>query len=327
MFDPDRETLAKRYKDERQFYEELTNHVQSLLKSETRHRGIVCSVESRVKELHSFLKKALRKNYDSPFDDIRDIAGVRVIVIYEEALADVKKIIRQLFDVREPKNKDHSLNYNQLGYQAIHFEIGFSKPHLKSYQEKYQDMVCEVQLHTRAQNLWSNVSHELLYKVPQQSPPKIQRIIYRLVALIELFDNEVRRARKHMLKQPGFPEAKMLDQLERNFYRFTTRSFDAELSVKIISVLKQLLSPAEIKGFKALLEDFVDRKKDKLEEIFHSYSNDEHYLLLSQPESLLIFERLDKDKFYLKEVWREVLPLSLLEPLTDIWGKSIIDLD
>jgi len=72
-----------------------------------------------------------------------------------------------------------------------------------------------------------------------------------------------------------------------------------------------------------LLDDFVEHNREKLEEIFRDYAEDERCNpLLFQPETLLVFERLDKDPFRLKEVWARALPLELLESLAAIWGTA-----
>ncbi len=280
-------------------------------------------VHARPKEVASFLKKALRKQYSKPYEEIRDKAGVRVVCTYYDSLAELEVIVRESFVVHTCENKTLGLEYDQLGYLGIHFEVSLPEKTPAS-NDQHQGLICEIQLHTRAQNIWADISHELSYKPSQPPPTEVKRRIYRLVALAEIFDDEVAQARKEMLSLSGFQEARMLEQLDRHYYRFTAKTYDRELSLEILSGLQELLSDEEMRAFGPLLDSFVERNAAKLEEIFGQYANDERCNpLLFQPETLLVFERLERDMFHLKETWAKLLSLDLLESLATIWGTSV----
>ncbi len=116
----------------------------------------------------------------------------------------------------------------------------------------------------------------------------------------------------------------MLEQLDHSFFRFTSRGYDRELSLKILEALETLLSGDEIEGFSSHMEDFVDRNYNKIRKIFEDYFEDERCNpLLYQPEVLSVFDRLELDSFKLKKTWVKTLPLDLLENLADVWGTSI----
>ncbi len=117
----------------------------------------------------------------------------------------------------------------------------------------------------------------------------------------------------------------MLDHLERLYYGLTAKSFDRDLSIDVIARLLVLFTEAEVKDFDRLIGAFVERNADKLRRIYRAYRDDERSetLLLFQPESLLIWERLEKDQFRLKEAWTRAFPLRLLEFLATTWGKAI----
>jgi len=318
----DLEALRERWLAERELYEEFSKYVKGVLEAETRRRGIACAVYARTKEVASLLKKALRKRYLDPYNEILDKAGVRVVVTYYDQLDELERMIRALFVVHRYDNKIVGLDYDQLGYLGIHFEV--TLPNKELDVGRFHGLICEIQLHTRAQNLWAEVSHELMYKPLQTTPVEIKRAIYRLVSLVEIFDHEIAQARRTILDLPGFQEAVMLNQLERNFLRFTAKTFDRELSLDIIPRLLPLFSAEELEGLSSLLDDFVEHNREKLEEIFHDYAQDERCNpLLFQPETLLVFERLDKDPFRLKELWARALPVELLESLAAIWGTAV----
>jgi len=315
--------LRQRYIAERPRYVELAERVSAMLKAETRRRGLACTVENRAKEVPSFVKKALRKPYASPWEDIRDKAGVRVVTVYQRTVAQVDAIVRDLFDVHHHEDKRLALEPDKLDYLGVHFEVTIPRRSLNGGCEGLEDLVCEIQLHTRAQNLWATVSHELVYKTAQSPPLEVKRSIYRLMALLELFDEEVARGWEHVMAQPGFQEARMLTDLEFHFCSLTARSWDPQLSRRMVEVLRPLFTEAEIGDFRARLDAFVENNRSKLEAIFADYRDDDRNPLISQPESLLVFERLDYDKFQLTELWVQHLPDSLLRSLSDIWGIPV----
>ena len=320
----DLETIRERWSTEQRVYGELADHVKGILESQSKARGIPCTLGSRPKGVASLLKKALRGNYADPYNEITDKAGVRAICTYFDDLSLLEKIVIDQFSVQSYENKTVGLEYNQLGYLGIHFEVKLPEDTLISVKKKeLSGLVCEIQLHTRAQNLWADISHELSYKAAQDPPVEVKRAIYRLVALVEIFDQEVRQARETMLSLPGFQEAQMLEQLERNIYKFTTNRFDRELSLFIIPKLEGVFSETEIQGYGALIDSFVERNEPKLQAIYRDYADDGRHALLFQPESLLIFERIERNSFVIKEVWARILPLDLLDSLATVWGTAI----
>ena len=319
--------LRQSYEQVKPVYEQFAKYVQKVLEEQIRLRQIICTFEARVKETDSFLKKALVKHYSSPLDEIKDKAGVRIVVTYTDSLCEVKEIINKNFCVHEFEDKEIKLGNNQLGYLGLHYQISLPDNLIKDTCKDFQEKICEIQLHTRAQNLWANVSHDLLYKPDQSFPVDVQRSLYRLVALVEIFDKEVSSARQFIQEQPVPVESKMLKQLEKHFYSFMPRSFSKELSLEVIEKLSPLFETSELEEFDTLIDSFVNCKREKLSDIFQDYQDDSrHNPLLFQPEIFLIFERLEKDPFKLKEIWMQSFPDSLLESLAIIWGTSI-DLD
>ena len=186
-------------------------------------------------------------------------------------------------------------------------------------------MSCEIKLHTKAQNLWSTVSHKLLYKPSEPPPIEIQRNIYHLSALTGIFDNVVKNVRKDIFA--GSLEARILSILEKNYYRFrASQSFNRELSIENIRGLQTLLTKEEQLNFEEILNEFIIKNEEKLAEKFEDYSEDDRLgLLFSQPESLFILERLEKDKFALRDTWQNILPLKMLQDLAGAWGNPYRD--
>ena len=318
----DLKPLRERWLEDEDTYDQLAQRVRNVTAEEAKRRGIQCTVVARAKEMSSLLKKALRKSYASPYEQIGDKAGARITLTYPDSVGDAERLVRETFDVQKYEDKSLELGATGLGYLGIHFDVTLPDALAAPNEELFRGKSCEVQLHTGAQSLWAGVAHQLTYKADQDPPPAILRAIYRLIALVEIFDAEVARSRRELLALSGFQEARILDELERHFYQLTARSFDRELSIDVISKLLPTLSQQEIDGFNDLLSRFVQSNREKLSEIFANYQEDTRHLLLSQPESLLIFERLVADSFVLRENWQTQMPIELLDGLVDVWGAD-----
>jgi len=326
MYEGNLEDSRKLYLDKQDEYSKILEIAFEKLETSIKRKGIHCQIEKRIKNVDSFLKKILRKEYKTPLTEIRDQIGLRVITHYQHEFDKVKEIVYEEFEVHHHEDKLNSLKFDQLGYLGLHYEVSLQKNENELIKD-YNEHIFELQIHTKAQNLWANVSHQLLYKSFSPPSPEIQRSIYRLVALIEIFDKEVNTAQNAIINQTGFPEVKLLTHLESCFHLFTWNEFDKEFSINNLSSLKKLLKDEEIDNFENLIEAFSSENHTKLANLFSQYSDDKRdsydRLMLFQPESLLIFERLEMDKFKLQELWGSFLPLELLEFLANIWGIQL----
>lgn len=313
----DLEELRQVYTEEQMDYQNLADHVAQTLRERVGNAGLACSVTSRAKEVGSLLKKAVRKGYKD-FSEIRDKAGIRVIATYHPVLSKVEDIIRETFEVLDYQDKGIGLPIDKIGYLGVHIEIGLREDQIAE-NLAFQGKVCEIQLLTKAQGLWAEVSHELVYKSPVSPSPQIGRMVHRLAALMEIFDYEIELARQAIRDEPGFEEARLLDALESHYLKFTTRPYDSELSAKILKTIDELLPAGE--RFPESMRAFVQDNTAKLQAIFEEYSDTERHPFLFQPEAIAVFERLEADPFILRERWEQELPGQILESLATVWGQ------
>src|SRR5712692_8903915 len=183
----DHEAIREKWIAERPGYDELASYVCALLKRELQHRGLAVMYAARAKDVASLVKKALRKGYG--YDDIHDKAGVRVIADFPGDVPTVEGVVRDCFEVRHCENKTLGLEYDRLAYLGVHFEVVLKEEMAEA--KRWRGMLCEIQIQTRAQNCWAEISHQLVYKSDQDPPQEIKRRVYRLMALVELFDESV----------------------------------------------------------------------------------------------------------------------------------------
>ncbi len=307
-------------------YEEMVNRVRCVLELEIRNMGMMCVIEGRTKDMGSLLKKAMKPKYKNPYDEITDKAGVRVVIPYLSQVEPIGSMISNRFDVVGYEDKRSNLSPNELGYLGVHYEVHLLEADLENENDRCNGLICEIQLHTRAQNVWSDLEHDLIYKPTLDPPSNIKRGIFRLVSLIELFDIEMGRYREEIMGLPQFRESQVLAVLEPHYDRLGGLPYDRELSIYILDAILALYSGQEIETFEIVMGDFVRKNSSVISGIYGRYQDDTGSVpLLFQPEALVIFERLERasTRLALRAKWGSILPVEELQRLATTFGKSI----
>jgi ppGpp synthetase/RelA/SpoT-type nucleotidyltranferase len=320
------EEVAGLYADERPKYEHLAAELGTCIRDRLAERGLEVFVHWRAKTVQSFVKKALRKGYADPLAEIGDKAGVRVIVHFEADIPVVREVVGELCAIVREESKRDALAYDQLGYLGVHLDVQANDEAFDDVDPQcLRGLGAEVQIHTKAQSAWAVVSHELLYKSPQELSAEITRGITRLVALVELFDGEIARFRQAIEADPDFQEMVVLGPLDDEIVRFSARRPDRALSAIVVPPLVRLHDRPAGDVYPEVLKPFIGDHEEQLRELYRAYRDDERANpLLFQPEALLIFERLRHDPDRLRAAWPvNRLPLELLESLATIWGVDL----
>lgn len=322
------EEAFQRYKQELPRIERAAEATKKHLEYHTARKGVTCQVTARVKELTSFNTKAYHKNYVDPWKEITDKAGVRIIVPHSGLLDAALEVIRDNLEIIEEQDYREDIGAeDQLRYPRLHIQAvmvgGEEDPDGAPYE-------CEIQLRTEAVDLWSRMSHKLLYKPGVAPPADVRRSLYRLIALVELYDLEVERGVKALAKQdPELARSnRLLDMAEQVYRTFTAHPYSRDLSLDVVGVLSQTIDEDSVYGEQ--LAKFAQAFRGRLQRNYTDYgpTSDhfkEHgrYMLASQPESLIIFERLSnaRARFRLKRAWKQSqLPETMLTDMAQIWG-------
>jgi ppGpp synthetase/RelA/SpoT-type nucleotidyltranferase len=315
------EDLRRRYLAERSGYEVLAKAVRNRLEAEARFRGLLVRFDHRVKDVPSLVKKALV--YDLSYQDIPDKAGVRVIYRYAWEGVALEETIAAVFVVLKREDMAGGLEPDQLGYLGVHFDVRFRDDDEGAPDVKLDQPDCEIQVHTEQESVWAGYSHELMYKVPLPTPQNIKRGLYRLMALVELFDREVNHAKEQILSHPDYPVAQVLERLERKYYRLTARAYDHRLSRRVLEALVPLYGD-DPETMDQALERFISERGEKIDQLFERYVDDPRAApLLFQPEAIAIFDRLEQMPTRLEEAFSAVAPRSLLADLAVVWGEPL----
>lgn len=303
-----------RFIAERPNFVQLASHVEQALIRRTRVAGVPCTVKGRAKDVSSFVGKCLRKSYTDPWSQITDKVGVRVTVDDPGDIERVVDLIKTDYEVLEHLDKTRALwDEDKVGYGGVHLQI------VVPAGENVGGS-CEIQVRSAAQNLWSEMSHRLLYKPGVEPDDSTKRALTRLAALMEIFDEEVTRRVSQLTAAPGYRIEELINLTESIFYQHTDRAYDRALSRYVLSEIGPTL-PSEVAHLYAdTLLSFAAENSEKLDGIYRRYADIDGTVLIHQPESVIVFERISHEPFLLHEVWGQNLPQDELEQLSAIWG-------
>ena len=191
------EAFLKNYKHEVDFYEEVATTVQEKLDQALQDAGIKAVVSSRAKSPERLRKKLYKRNPEKKYrtfldiyDDIIDLAGVRVALYMPADRDRVGKIIETLFaPVREPKHFPESSNPeagDTLGYIATHYLVTLRPETLRKKELRYADTRIEIQVASVLMHAWAEVTHDLLYKPEKgELTPEEKKTLSNLNTLVQ----------------------------------------------------------------------------------------------------------------------------------------------
>jgi ppGpp synthetase/RelA/SpoT-type nucleotidyltranferase len=167
------DAFVKNYEHELDYFTEVANLAQDKLDQALQDAGIKAVVSARAKRPNR-LEKKLRKRgpkkhyqtFRDIYDDIIDLAGVRVALYFPADRERVGEIIEGLFaSVRPakhfPEDRDEG---DSLGYVATHYLVHLRPDTLRKKELRYADTQVEIQVASVLMHAWSEVAHDLVYK-------------------------------------------------------------------------------------------------------------------------------------------------------------------
>lgn len=129
-----------------------------------KERNPIESIKSRVKSLSSIMEKLDRKdlefNVSALTEDLKDIAGVRVICSFVDDIYMIAECLGKQDDINVIEVKDYIKEPKGNGYRSLHMIIEIPI----FLQQGKQTMKVEIQLRTIAMEFWANLEHKLRYK-------------------------------------------------------------------------------------------------------------------------------------------------------------------
>jgi len=191
------EDLKISYETDKSLYDLLCEEVEKQLNFLFNQGEIVLAtpITSRVKTWSSISKKCERyKIQPASIREINDVAGMRVISLFQRDIIKICTIIKDNFIVLREENTSERLQENQFGYGSVHFEVTPKSEWVQVPTLKRLDgLSLEIQVRTVAQHIWAAASHKLQYKQENNIPVPLIRSINRTAALLEMVDLEFER--------------------------------------------------------------------------------------------------------------------------------------
>ncbi|KAF2103911.1 hypothetical protein NA57DRAFT_70123 [Rhizodiscina lignyota] len=217
------ETYADEWRSFAELAEKLEEHCRELLKE----RGILCIVTSRAKKAKSLQKKLddraseSNKVYHNPqaiYDDIVDIAGVRIALYYPNDGETVEELLVEEFKAVEVKVKvidsppTMKLDASTTDYRAHHYRLRSQNwPMLgDNYKSSFSIKVrAEIQVASVVHHVWQEVAHDLLYKKMEGDPTpqekNLLKIIHGNITQVEFQLNSLKGELKQRLSREETP--------------------------------------------------------------------------------------------------------------------------
>ncbi|MDD5019457.1 MAG: hypothetical protein PHE18_08345 [Candidatus Omnitrophica bacterium] len=178
---------GEQYLGIRPLYEKLSIEITEALKIRIEGAKIkTASLIPRAKTLKSFLEKAKRKPHGDPLVEIADLAGTRVVCLYEPDIEKVGEIIRDEFKVIEVVDKYKDAGLDKMGYLGVHFVVELKDQYSGPRYDDLRGLKCEIQVRTILQDAWAIINHHLIYKNESSIPDKLKRDINNVAALLEI---------------------------------------------------------------------------------------------------------------------------------------------
>ncbi len=185
---------VKWYENEKHNYSNLKAEVEIILKEALKENNInFHSIRSRVKSINSFRDKALREKYDNPTKEITDLAGIRIITLFEKEIHQISDIIKNLFKIDYERSEDKAdlLDADKMGYKSIHYIAELSSDKIAATDlEGFAGMKFEIQIRSILQHAWAEIEHDRNYKFKGKLPKYLQRRFYALAGMLEIADRE-----------------------------------------------------------------------------------------------------------------------------------------
>ncbi|UYZ22504.1 GTP pyrophosphokinase family protein [Mesobacillus jeotgali] len=130
---------------------------------------------SRLKSPESIIKKMTRKNLslsiESARENIKDIAGIRIICPFITDVYKISQMIEKQKDIELVERKDYIKQPKPNGYQSLHLIIKI--PVFMS--DRVEMVFVELQIRTIAMDFWASLEHKIYYKYDKEIPERIKK--------------------------------------------------------------------------------------------------------------------------------------------------------
>ena len=131
-------------------------------------------VSTRIKSPKSIMRKIEHKGLAWSIheieNNIRDIAGVRIVCSFEEDIYRVAELLTKQRDIQVIEVKDYIKNPKRNGYRSYHLIVKVPV----FLTDSVRDVFVEIQIRTIAMDFWASLEHKIYYKYNREVPAEIK---------------------------------------------------------------------------------------------------------------------------------------------------------
>ena len=130
-------------------------------------------------------------------ENIKDIAGVRVICSFPDDIYELEESFLKQDDIILIERKDYIKNPKPSGYRSLHLIV--QVPIFLQKNKKFVNV--EVQFRTIAMDFWASLEHKLRYKknIPEDKAHLLQEELYSCAIQSAELDNRMQEIRNQLL--------------------------------------------------------------------------------------------------------------------------------
>lgn len=161
------------------------------------------SIKTRVKSYDSILKKIRRKNIPLNLqaieENLKDIAGVRVICSFPDDIYKLAESFLKQDDITLIERKDYIKNPKPSGYRSLHLIV--QVPIFLQNEKKMINV--EVQFRTIAMDFWASLDHKMRYKkeLSDEEVEILQEELYDCAKQSAALDERMQRIRDRITQK------------------------------------------------------------------------------------------------------------------------------
>ena len=163
-------------------------------------RNPIHHMEYRIKSPESIAQKLVRKGLpitaEAAMENLRDIAGIRVVCAYLNDAYTIADLLTSQDDVRLIETRDYIRNPKPNGYRSLHIIV--EVPVFLSTGKLL--LPVEVQIRTIAMDFWASLEHQLRYKETVNAPDSLNRQLYDAAERIAALDGEMQHIHDQMVE-------------------------------------------------------------------------------------------------------------------------------
>lgn len=157
-------------------------------------------VKSRIKSTESILDKLSRKDLEVSLpiikENIKDIAGVRIVCSFLSDIYIISEMLQQQKDLKVIKYQDYIKNPKPNGYQSLHLIL--EVPVFMS--DRVENICVEVQIRTIGMDFWASLEHKIYYKYDNYIPEKLKDELREAAITVAQLDEKMESLGKEITK-------------------------------------------------------------------------------------------------------------------------------